>query len=85
MRANLELDTGLIMAEAATTALAAHVGKVEAQALVKKACQDAPGSGRSITDLLRERCDAPVDWDAAADPINYLGASQEIINRVLAL
>ncbi|WP_420565854.1 3-carboxy-cis,cis-muconate cycloisomerase [Thalassobaculum sp.] len=85
MRANLDLGTGLIMAEAVTTALAEHVGKVEAQALVKQACQDAPGSGRSITDLLRESCDAPVDWDAAADPINYLGASQEIINRVLAL
>ena len=85
MRANLDLGTGLIMAEAVTTALAQHVGKVEAQALVKQACQDAPGSGRSITELLRERCDAPVDWDAAADPLNYLGASQEIINRVLAL
>lgn len=85
MRANLGLDTGLIMAEAVTTALAAHVGKVEAQALVKQACIDAPGSGRSITDLLRDRTDVPVDWDAAADPLNYLGASQEIINRVLAL
>ncbi|SDF04477.1 3-carboxy-cis,cis-muconate cycloisomerase [Thalassobaculum litoreum] len=85
MRANLDLGTGLIMAEAVTTALAQHVGKVKAQALVKQACQDAPGSGRSITELLRERCDAPVDWDAAADPLNYLGASQEIINRVLAL
>lgn len=59
MRANLDLDTGLIMAEAVTTALAAHIGKVEAQALVKQVCKDAPGSGRSITDLLRERCDAP--------------------------
>jgi 3-carboxy-cis,cis-muconate cycloisomerase len=85
MRANLELDTGLIMAEAVATELARHVGKVEAQALVKQACLDAPGAGRSITDLLRERTDAPVDWDAAADPLNYLGASQEIINRVLAL
>ncbi|MDF1791028.1 MAG: 3-carboxy-cis,cis-muconate cycloisomerase [Thalassobaculaceae bacterium] len=85
MRANLNLDTGLIMAEAVTTALAAHVGKVEAQALVKRACLDAPSTGRSITDLLRERTDAPVDWDAAAEPANYLGASQEIINRVLAL
>ena len=85
MRANLDLDTGLIMAEAVATALAEHVGKVEAQALVKEACKDAPGSGRSITDLLRERCDAPVDWDSAGDPVTYLGASQEIINRVLAL
>lgn len=85
MRANLDLDTGLVMAEAVTTALAEHVGKVEAQALVKQACKDAPGSGSSITDLLRERTDAPVDWDAAADPLNYLGASQAIVNRVLAL
>lgn len=85
MRENLGLDTGLIMAEAVTTALATHVGKIEAQALVKQACLDAPAAGRSITELLRERTDAPVDWDAAADPLNYLGASQEIIDRVLSL
>jgi len=84
MRANLGLDTGLILAEAATTALAAHIGKVEAQALVKRACLDAPGAGRSIIDLLRDRTAAPVDWDAVADPASYLGASDAIIDRVLA-
>lgn len=85
MRENLGLETGLIMAEALTTALAAHVGKTEAQALVKQACLDAPAAGRSVADLLRDRTDAPVDWDAAADPLACLGASDQIIDRVLSL
>lgn len=85
MRANLGLDTGLILAEAVTTALAAHLGKVEAQALVRQACLDAPATGRSIVDLLRDRTGAPVDWDAVAEPANYLGAADGIIDRVLAL
>jgi 3-carboxy-cis,cis-muconate cycloisomerase len=85
MRDNLGLDTGLILAEAVTTALAAHLGKVEAQALVRQACLDAPATGRSIVELLRDRTGAPVDWDAVAEPANYLGAADGIIDRVLAL
>ncbi|MCR9073852.1 MAG: 3-carboxy-cis,cis-muconate cycloisomerase [Alphaproteobacteria bacterium] len=85
MRDNLGLETGLIMAEALTTALEAHLGKTEAQALVKQACLHAPAAGRSVADLLRDRTDASVDWDAAADPLTYLGASDQIIDRVLSL
>lgn len=83
MRANLGLGAGLILAEAAATALAAHIGKVDAQKLVKQACLDAMAEERSIVTLLSERTDAPVDWAAVGDPEAYLGASDEIIDRVL--
>jgi 3-carboxy-cis,cis-muconate cycloisomerase len=83
MRANLGLDTGMILAEAATVALATHLGRTRAQALVKQACTDAPTAGRSILDLLAERTEAAVDWAALAAPERYLGSADAIIDRVL--
>src|SRR5260370_1172254 len=41
MKANLELTGGLIMAESLAMALAPHVGRPEAQRLVRAACDDA--------------------------------------------
>lgn len=83
MRANLESSHGLLLAEAATFALAEHLPRPEAQALVKKACREALESGRHLMDLLAERCDAPVDWSRVRDPANYLGVADELIERAL--
>ncbi len=83
MRANLESSQGLLLAEAATFALAEHLPRPEAQALVKEACREALQSGRHLMDLLAERCDAPVDWNRVRDPTNYLGVADELIERAL--
>ncbi len=83
MARNLGLDTGLILAEAASVALADHLGRSVAQDLVRQACLDAPAAEQSIIDLLAERTDAPVDWNAVRDPGNYLGSADAIIDRVL--
>lgn len=83
MRANLEGSRGLLLAEAATFALAEYLPRPEAQALVKEACRDAMAGNLNLMDLLAERCDAPVDWDKVRDPANYLGAANELIDRVL--
>ena len=83
MLANLEASQGLLLAEAATFALAEHLPRPEAQALVKATCKDALASGRHLMDLLGERCDAPVDWARVRDPANYLGVTDELIERVL--
>jgi 3-carboxy-cis,cis-muconate cycloisomerase len=84
MRANLDASNGLILAEAATFALAEHMPRPQAQALVKEACGEVAKSGQSLTKLLAAKTDAPVDWDAAADPANYLGAANELIDRILS-
>jgi 3-carboxy-cis,cis-muconate cycloisomerase len=84
MRANLDASNGLILAEAATFALAEHMPRPQAQALVKKACGEVAKPGQSLTKLLAAKTDAPVDWDAAADPANYLGAANELIDRILS-
>ncbi|MGF1611341.1 MAG: 3-carboxy-cis,cis-muconate cycloisomerase [Kiloniellales bacterium] len=83
MRANLDASNGLILAEAASFALARHMPRPEAQALVKAACRDAIAQQRHLIDLLAERVDAPLDWQTLRDPANYLGAAGEIVDRIL--
>ena len=82
MRKNLGLDTGLILAEAATVALSPSLGRTAAQDLVRQACRDAPAEGRSIIDLLAERTKVPIDWDRLRDPAAYLGSADAIIDRI---
>ncbi|MEQ8357302.1 MAG: 3-carboxy-cis,cis-muconate cycloisomerase [Kiloniellaceae bacterium] len=84
MGANIDATRGLVLAEAASFALAAHMERPAAQALVKQACQETLASGRHLIDLLAERCAAPVDWATLRDPSRQLGASDTFIDRVIA-
>jgi 3-carboxy-cis,cis-muconate cycloisomerase len=83
MRANIEATNGLALAEAASFALSRHLPRPEAQALVKQACLDALDQGRGLIVLLQERCDAPLDWQALADPAQHIGSADIFIDRVL--
>lgn len=84
MAANLEASNGLILAEAASFALAAHMPRPEAQALVQAACAEATESGRHLMDVLAEMSEAPLDWAGLKDPAGYLGAADALIDRILA-
>lgn len=84
MRANLEASNGLLLAEAASYALSAHMPRVEAQALVKAACRDAADSGEHLIDLLERRTGAPCDWAGLRDPANCLSADSLAIDRIFA-
>jgi 3-carboxy-cis,cis-muconate cycloisomerase len=84
MRANLDASNGLILAEAASFALSQHMPRSEAQTLVKQACQEVAKTGRPLMEVLAGWTDAPVDWAAVADPANYLGSANELIDRILA-
>jgi 3-carboxy-cis,cis-muconate cycloisomerase len=84
MRANLDAANGLILAEAAGFALARHMSRKDAQALVKEACREVAETGRPLMEILAGKTDAPVDWQALAEPTNYLGAADELIDRILA-
>jgi len=83
MRANLGED-GLILAEAASFALARHMPRPEAQALVKRIAREVAAEGGNLFARLAEESDAPVDWPAVADPANYLGDTERLIDRALA-
>jgi len=88
MQNNLARSNYLVLAEAAVQALAAEIVRTEAQALVKQACGIAAAEGRSLIEVVRQKYgeSSPqnkVDWDTLANPENYLGETQRVIDRVL--
>jgi 3-carboxy-cis,cis-muconate cycloisomerase len=84
MRANLEASHGLVLAEAAVFALAAHMPRSKAEALVEAACKAVIEEGGHLCDALAKRTQAPVDFARLRDPGAYLGVSDEFIDQVLA-
>jgi 3-carboxy-cis,cis-muconate cycloisomerase len=89
MRANLDTAHGLIMAEAVTMALADKIGKSDAHHLIEEASRKAVASKRHLRDVLADDKRVTTHLDAARltklfDPLAYQGASQALIDRLLA-
>jgi 3-carboxy-cis,cis-muconate cycloisomerase len=89
MRQNLDATDGLIMAEAVAMRLAEKVGKSDAHHLVEAASKKAVKDKKHLREALRE--DANVSAQLGADeiaklfePMAYQGASQALIDRLLA-
>ena len=83
MASNLEACRGLVLAEAANFALAAHMPRDAALREVRHACEESIRSERHLIDVLAERLDTPVDWMKLRDPIRQLGSAEVFIDRVL--
>jgi 3-carboxy-cis,cis-muconate cycloisomerase len=75
MRANLDADGGLIMAEAAMMALAPTLGREAAHDAVYEACAQARADGRSLSDVLGKA--------VPLDPEQYLGETDAIVTAAL--
>jgi 3-carboxy-cis,cis-muconate cycloisomerase len=89
MRANLEATGGLIMAEAVAMALAEKIGKSEAHHLVEAASKKAVTEKKGLRDVLTRdpKVTAHLSADKLAklfEPMAYQGASQALIDRLLA-
>lgn len=89
MRSNLDTTHGLIMAEAVTMALADKIGKADAHHLIEEASRKAVASQRHLRDVLADDKRVTAHLDAARleklfDPLAYQGASQALIDRLLA-
>jgi 3-carboxy-cis,cis-muconate cycloisomerase len=89
MRANLNATGGLIMAEAVTFALAEKIGKSEAHHLMEAGSKKAIAGKKHLRDVLAK--DPKVSAHLSADkltklfePMAYQGASQALIDRLLA-
>ena len=89
MRANLDATRGLIMAEAVSFALAEKIGKSDAHRLVEAASKQAVAEKKHLRNVLA--ADPKVSAQLAADrlaklfePKAYQGASQALIDRLLA-
>jgi 3-carboxy-cis,cis-muconate cycloisomerase len=89
MQVNLHATNGLIMAEAVTMALAEKTGKSDAHHLVEAASKKAVAGKKHLRDVLTEdsKITAQLDADkitALFEPMAYQGASQALIDRLLA-
>ncbi len=89
MRENLETTRGLIMAEAVTMALADKIGKAEAHHLIETASKKAIAEKAHLRDVLSADPHIIRHFDANEleslfDPLAYQGASQQLIDRLLA-
>src|SRR4051794_3275667 len=89
MRSNLDASHGLIMAEAVTFALAETIGKSDAHHLIEAASKKAVADKKHLRDVLT--ADAKITAQLSADkitalfePMVYQGASQALIDRLLA-
>src|SRR5947208_2374020 len=89
MRTNLDATGGLIMAEAVTMALAEKIGKSDAHHLVEAASKKAVTEKKHLRDVLT--ADSKITAQLSADkitalfePMAYQGASQALIDRLLA-
>jgi 3-carboxy-cis,cis-muconate cycloisomerase len=86
MRANMERAGDVVLAEAAVFALAKAMPRAKAEELVKNACAIAISEARPLIDVVKEMATGArgaVDWQALADPANYLGETEKIIDEVL--
>ncbi len=80
MLSNLALTNGGILAEAASFALANHMPRSDAQAMVKATAKEEG----SLIDALKKQTDAPIDWAALDDPAQQTGEAGKIIDMILA-
>jgi 3-carboxy-cis,cis-muconate cycloisomerase len=89
MRVNLDATDGLIMAEAVTFALAEKIGKSEAHHLIEAASKQALAGKLHLREVLASdaKITAHLSRERIAElfePMAYQGASQTLIDRLLA-
>src|SRR5712672_402337 len=89
MRVNLDATGGLIMAEAVTMALAEKIGKSDAHHLIEAASKKAVAEKRHLRDVLAADANVTAHLNAEKlarlfEPMAYQGASQALIDRLLA-
>lgn len=84
MAENVAASNGLMLAEAVSYALVrASMSRTSANQLVKEACHVVVQEGRHLIEVMKEKTDAPVDWDAIREESAYLGPADAFIDRVL--
>ncbi|MFM2423170.1 MAG: putative 3-carboxy-cis,cis-muconate cycloisomerase, partial [Pseudomonadota bacterium] len=89
MRRNLDLTGGLIVAEAVMMALAPKMGRGPAHDLVYGACRTCLETGQPLFSVLNAVAEirahvTEAELRALCEPKNYLGATDQIIDRALA-
>jgi 3-carboxy-cis,cis-muconate cycloisomerase len=88
MKANIEATNGLVLTEAVSVALAEFVGRAQAHELMEHAAKKAIQSKKRLREVLLEMPEirkhlTDSEVDRLLDAQNYLGSTQEFIERVI--
>lgn len=85
MNDNLGITNGLMMAESVMMLVAKKFGRHRGHEKLHRACVQVDLSGQTLKEVLlqQEDIDGP-DLDIALNPASYLGATDDMINSVLA-
>jgi 3-carboxy-cis,cis-muconate cycloisomerase len=83
VQANLDATHGLVQAEAASFALAAHMPRAEASALVKRAVETTTREQGHLLDHLAKIAPSGVDWAGLRQNGAGLGPARALIDRLL--
>jgi 3-carboxy-cis,cis-muconate cycloisomerase len=89
MMRNIEMTGGLVMSEAVMMGLGRYIGREYAHDLVYDLCRESLAKKVPLIDLLAAHPEINRHVDRAAllrmlDPVNYLGQSGVMVDRVLA-
>jgi 3-carboxy-cis,cis-muconate cycloisomerase len=89
MRRNLDLTSGLIMAEAVTTAIVPALGRAAANTVVARACNRAIEKRIPLAAVLRDDPElrpllSDAEIDRLTDPTAYLGSAGAFVDKVVA-
>ena len=89
MMRNIEMTGGLVMSEAVMMGLGPYIGREYAHDLVYDLCRESLAKKTPLIDLLAAHPEIKRHVDRAAlqhmlDPVNYLGQSGVMVDRVLA-
>jgi 3-carboxy-cis,cis-muconate cycloisomerase len=89
MRANLDANLGLPLAESLMMALAPKIGRMQAHHRVEAASKRAVAEGRHLAEIAAgepaiEGYLSEAEIKAAFDPLGYLGSANAMIDEVLA-
>ncbi len=83
MLENIKASNGLMLSEALSFALIAHMSKTQAKKLSTQITREAIASNRHLIDVAKEQVSAKMDWDALTEA-NHLGSSDVFVSRVLS-
>jgi 3-carboxy-cis,cis-muconate cycloisomerase len=89
MRGNLDVTQGLVLAEAASTALASRLGRQAAHRIVEEACRIVVTEHSHLRDVLGQDARVTAHLSAADlgrlfDPEQYLGVAEQMVDAALA-
>ncbi len=89
MHANIGQTRGLVMAEAVSLALAAHIGRAHAHERVEAACRAALAQDTGLREALAADPDiatrlSAAELDKLFEPLAYTGEAGALVDRVLA-